>query len=75
LLCLAGCKPQAGAASKVRACHPLQWRLPQTEAALYSCPSFDLGLVHGGEPSAAAALRAGASKEEAERLLPAGDDC
>ena len=66
----AGCEPQQGAASGVPACRPLQWRLPQTEAPHYACPlAGSLALVHGGEPPAAAALKAGASSAEASKLL------
>jgi hypothetical protein len=65
----AGCQPQPGASSGVAACRPLHWRLPQAEAAHYSCPREELGLVHGGEPAAAAAARAGVSGKQAEQLF------
>ena len=45
-----------------------------TEVAHYSCPSFQLGLVHGGEPSASAALRGGVEGEEALKLFAASSD-
>ncbi|KAL4447611.1 hypothetical protein ABPG75_004830 [Micractinium tetrahymenae] len=64
-----GCAPQRGAASGVPACVPLQWRLPQAEAAFTSCPVYGLGLVHGGEPAVLAMLRAGATDEEVQQLL------
>lgn len=65
----AGCKPQPGSASGVPACQPLRWRLPQTEAGHYRCRSFDLGLVHGGEPAAGAVARAGVRGKAAEELF------
>lgn len=64
-----GCKPQPGSASGVPACQPLRWRLPQTEAGHYRCRSFDLGLVHGGEPAAGAVARAGVRGKAAEELF------
>ena len=70
----AGCAAQKGSASGVPACRPLHWRLPATEAAHYSCHSFELGLTHGGEPAAVAALRAGATGQEAEQLLEFAHD-
>ena len=68
------CPPQPGAASGVPSCRPRQWRLPQTEVTHYSCPSFQLGLVHGGEPSASAALRGGVEGEEALTLFTLSSD-
>ncbi|KAL4443517.1 hypothetical protein ABPG75_011254 [Micractinium tetrahymenae] len=53
------CRPQPGAASKVPACRPLQWRDKSAEAAHYSCPSYGPGLVHGGEPAGLQAVRSG----------------
>ena len=70
----AGCAAQEGSVSGVPACLPLHWRLPATEAAHYSCHSFELGLTHGGEPAAVAALQAGATGEEAEQLLEFAHD-
>lgn len=64
-----GCAAQRGAASGVPACQPLQWRLPQAEAAFTTCPTYGLGLVHGGEPAALARLRAGAADGEVQELL------
>jgi hypothetical protein len=71
LVMTAGCAAQPGSASSVPACRPLQWRLPATEAPHFACPQArTLGLVHGGEPPAAAALRqASLSDEEADRLM------
>jgi hypothetical protein len=68
------CPPQPGAASGVPSCRPRQWRLPQTEVAHYSCPSFQLGLMHGGEPLASAALREGVEGEEALALFSQSSD-
>lgn len=70
----AGCTPRTGSASQVPVCHPLHWRQPEAELKLYSCPSFDLGLVHGKMPVAVAALRAGLAGEDAMRLLFASRD-
>lgn len=68
------CRPALGAASGVPACRPLHWRQPGAEAAHYTCPAWQLGLVHGAEPPAAAALRAGVSAAEAQRLLTLSAD-
>jgi hypothetical protein len=66
---LDSCQPQAGASSGVPACRPLHWRLPQAEAAHYSFPRAELGLVHGGEPVAAEAARVGVSGMQVEQHL------
>lgn len=71
---LDSCQPQGGASSGVPACRPLHWRLPQAEAAHYSCPRTQLGLVHGGEPAAAATARAGVTGEQAEQLFDLVND-
>ena len=66
---LAGCRAHPRATSGVPACRPLSWRQPDAEAHHYSCPTFELGLVHGGEPAAAAAARAGVRGKAAEQLF------
>lgn len=67
--CHAGCPPQRGAASGTPACRPLHWKQAQAEEGHYACRTFELGLAHGGEPAALAALRAGPDNAAAAELL------
>lgn len=55
----AGCRPQPGAASRVPACRPLRWRDDSAEVAHYSCHSYQLGLVHGGDSAGLTAVKSG----------------
>ncbi|KAI3425701.1 hypothetical protein D9Q98_007677 [Chlorella vulgaris] len=71
-----GCPPQLGTDSQMPACQPLVWRLPEAEAEHTSCPSYGLGLMHGGDPPAASALRGGALiAAEAAKLIDVGHRC
>jgi hypothetical protein len=44
--CYAACTPQNNTVSHVTVCHPLQWRVNTTDALLYSCPVYDIALIH-----------------------------
>ena len=60
----AGCAPR-DTTSQVVACRPLRWRMPTTEAMLYSCDSYGTALIHGDTGSSTSVKASGPAQPAA----------